>query len=41
MTPGMSEISAVYTRLARAGEAVAGATGIGLELISRRCEHLG
>jgi signal transduction histidine kinase len=39
---GMSqeEMSAVYTRLARSGEAV-GATGIGLELISRLCEHLG
>ncbi len=40
---GMSdeEMSAVYTRLARSGAAVAGATGIGLELISRLCEHLG
>jgi signal transduction histidine kinase len=39
---GMSEaeMSAVYTRLARSGEAVK-ATGIGLELISRLCEHLG
>lgn len=39
---GMSEeeMSAVYTRLARSGETV-GATGIGLELISRLCEHLG
>ena len=39
---GMSdeELSAVYTRLARSGEGV-GATGIGLELISRLCEHLG
>ncbi len=39
---GMSdeEMSAVYTRLARSGEAV-DATGIGLELISRLCEHLG
>jgi len=39
---GMSEeeMSAVYTRLARSGEA-GGATGIGLELISRLCEHLG
>jgi signal transduction histidine kinase len=34
------EMRAVYTRLARSGEAV-GATGIGLELISRLCEHLG
>jgi len=40
---GMSdeEMAAVYTRLARSGEAVAAATGIGLELISRLCEHLG
>lgn len=39
---GMSdeEMGAVYTRLARSGEA-AGATGIGLELISRLCEHFG
>jgi signal transduction histidine kinase len=39
---GMSdqEMSAVYTRLARSGQIV-GATGIGLELISRLCEHLG
>lgn len=39
---GMSdeEMSAVYTRLARSGE-TGGATGIGLELISRLCEHLG
>jgi len=39
---GMSEeeMSAVYTRLARSGEA-GSATGIGLELISRLCEHLG
>jgi signal transduction histidine kinase len=39
---GMSEaeMSAVYTRLARSGEAVKG-TGIGLELIARLCEHLG
>lgn len=34
------EMSAVYTRLARSGETVK-ATGIGLELISRLCEHLG
>ena len=40
---GMSdeEMSAVYTRLARSGESAAAATGIGLELISRLCEHLG
>lgn len=40
---GMSdkEMSAVYTRLARSGEAVGGATGIGIELVSRLCEHLG
>jgi signal transduction histidine kinase len=39
---GMSdeEVSALYTRLARSGQAV-NATGIGLELISRLCEHLG
>jgi signal transduction histidine kinase len=39
---GMSdeEMSAVYTKLARSGEAI-GATGIGLELIARLCEHLG
>ena len=36
----MRMLSAVYTRLARSGEGV-GATGIGLELISRLCEHLG
>jgi signal transduction histidine kinase len=40
---GMSdeEMSAVYTRLARSGTALEGATGIGIELISRLCEHLG
>jgi signal transduction histidine kinase len=40
---GMSdeEMSAIYTRLARSGEAVEGATGIGIELISRLCAHLG
>jgi signal transduction histidine kinase len=39
---GMSdaEMSAVYTRLARSGE-LAGSSGIGIELISRLCEHLG
>jgi signal transduction histidine kinase len=39
---GMSdeEMSAIYTRLARSGEGL-GATGIGLQLISRLCEHLG
>lgn len=39
---GMSdeEMSAVYTRLARSGEMV-GAAGIGIDLISRICEHLG
>ncbi len=39
---GMSdeEMSAVYTRLARSGEFIATA-GIGIELISRLCAHLG
>jgi len=39
---GMSaaEVSAVYTRLSRSGE-MRGAGGIGIELISRLCEHLG
>jgi signal transduction histidine kinase len=38
---GMSalEISQIYTRLARTGDAPA--SGIGLELITRLCEHLG
>jgi signal transduction histidine kinase len=40
---GMSpeEISAVYARLARGQATAAAATGIGLELIGRVCEHLG
>lgn len=38
MTP--EEISAVYARLAR-GSGERGGAGIGLELISRLCEHLG
>jgi signal transduction histidine kinase len=39
---GMSneELSALYTRLARAGHTPA-STGIGLELITRLCDHLG
>jgi signal transduction histidine kinase len=39
---GMSdeEMSAVYTQLARTGQ-VLGTAGIGIELISRLCEHLG
>jgi signal transduction histidine kinase len=39
---GMSdeELSAVYTRLARSGD-LAPAGGIGLDLITRLCEHLG
>jgi len=39
---GMSdqEMSALYTRLARSREVV-GTAGIGIELISRLCEHLG
>jgi signal transduction histidine kinase len=39
---GMSddEMSALYTRMARSGETMGGA-GIGIELISRICEHLG
>lgn len=39
---GMSddEMSAVYTRLARSGEML-GTAGIGIDLISRICEHLG
>ena len=38
---GMSdqEMSAVYTRLARSGEMIG--AGIGIDLISRLCEHLG
>ncbi|MEO8465494.1 MAG: HAMP domain-containing sensor histidine kinase [Gammaproteobacteria bacterium] len=36
------EMSAAYTRLARSGEGIGAAgAGIGLELISRLCEHLG
>ena len=34
------EMSALYTRLARAGDTPPSA-GIGLELIARICEHLG
>ena len=39
---GMSneEMSALYTRLARAGDTTSSA-GIGLDLIARLCEHLG
>ena len=39
---GMSpeQVSAIYTRMARVG-AGGGDSGIGLELISRLCEHFG
>jgi hypothetical protein len=34
------ELTAIYTKLARSGE-LASSGGIGIDLISRLCEHLG